>query len=246
MIATEDAELIERATLRALPPRLCESDDGWLLCANDGVISRANSVVPLSAGEHRLDAKIDRAIGFYQRTGLDAAFRVSPFARPQGLSEALAGRGFTPGMTTRVMTMQIESDRAGAVSVSLSGSADASWRALFVAPGVGAAEAEIRVATLSRGEGTRFASFANDGAIVAIGAASISGGWVGIHGMRTLASHRGRGYGAAVLHRLLTDARDHGAERAFLQVEESNRDAIRLYERLGFAAAYAYDYWRRP
>ena len=246
VIAAEDAEAIERATLRALPPRVLETDDGWLLCANDGVISRANSVVPFGDGLDRLDAKIDRAITFYDRQGLKPAFRVSPFSRPSDLSEALAARGFTPGMTTQVMTMPNEGHDNRALSVALTSSTDPSWRALFIAPGFGASEADIRIETLSRGEGTRFASLAANGEVVAIGAGSLSGAWVGVHGMRTKAEHRGIGYAAAILYRLLADARDRGAERAFLQVEESNRDAMRLYERLGFSAAYAYDYWRRP
>ena len=106
--------------------------------------------------------------------------------------------------------------------------------------------ADIRLATLSSRAGTRFASLEIDGDAVAIGAASVTDGWAGLHGMRTLARHRGRGYGAKVLSRLLDDARKRGAQKAFLQVEEANRDAIRLYERLGFRTAYAYDYWRAP
>jgi GNAT superfamily N-acetyltransferase len=243
VISPEDADAIERATLRALPPRVLETDDGWLLTANDGVISRANSVLPLSAGADPIGAKIDRAIAFYTRQGLKPALRVSPFAQPRGLGDVLAARGFAPDMTTLVMTMPIES-AAAASMVALAQSPDASWRALFIAPGVGGSEADIRVATLSRGEGTRFASLAVEGETVAIGAASVSGDWVGVHGMRTLTQHRGRGYGAAVLSSLLADARNRGAERAFLQVEASNTDAIRLYERLGLQSAYAYDYWR--
>ena len=149
-------------------------------------------------------------------------------------------------MPTVVMTMPIEGDDAGAGAVSMSGSPDASWQTLFLAPGVGAREADIRVATLSRGKQTCFASLEVEGVVVAIGAASVSDEWVGVHGMRTLAEHRGRGYGAAVLQSLLADAYDRGAARAFLQVEEDNCGAIRLYERLGFRSGYVYDYRRQP
>ncbi|HEY3813660.1 MAG TPA: GNAT family N-acetyltransferase [Caulobacteraceae bacterium] len=245
MITAGDVEAIERATLRALPPRVLEVDDGWLLCANDGVVSRANSVLPLAAGADAVEAKLDRAIAFYRRQSLTPAFRVSPFSRPKGLTDALAARGFTPDMTTLVMTMPTEA-REPSVRVALTATPDASWRALFIAPGVSDAEAGLRLATLSRGQDTRFANLQIDGETVAIGAASLSDGWVGVHGMRTLAVRRGRGYGAAVLARLLADARERGAARAFLQVEQDNTGAVRLYARLGFQTVYAYDYWRRP
>ncbi len=48
---------------------------------------------------------------------------------------------------------------------------------------------------------------------------------------------RGRGIGTALLHHVFAEARRLGARRATLEVRASNLDALRLYTRLGFAAA---------
>jgi len=48
---------------------------------------------------------------------------------------------------------------------------------------------------------------------------------------------RGQGMGTALLHHVLQEGRRLGARRATLEVRTSNRDAQRLYERLGFSAA---------
>ena len=46
--------------------------------------------------------------------------------------------------------------------------------------------------------------------------------------------HQRRGYGRALLGRVLDLARERGARNLFLEVRPSNRDAQRLYQRFGF------------
>jgi ribosomal protein S18 acetylase RimI-like enzyme len=46
--------------------------------------------------------------------------------------------------------------------------------------------------------------------------------------------HRGRGLGTCLLFRALDGFREAGLQRVFLEVTADNRDAIRLYRRLGF------------
>ena len=48
---------------------------------------------------------------------------------------------------------------------------------------------------------------------------------------------RGHGFGTALLHHILAEARVLGARRATLEVRASNEGARRLYERLGFYVA---------
>ena len=50
-------------------------------------------------------------------------------------------------------------------------------------------------------------------------------------------AHRGKGIGGELLQRLEGSARREGARSIWLHVDQSNRGAIRLYERQGFVAA---------
>ena len=54
-----------------------------------------------------------------------------------------------------------------------------------------------------------------------------------ISGLCTLPEHRGQGYAAALIARLLHDHRDAGL-RSYLHVSAGNNTAIALYERMGF------------
>jgi ribosomal-protein-alanine N-acetyltransferase len=58
---------------------------------------------------------------------------------------------------------------------------------------------------------------------------------------------RGRGFGTALLARVLEEGRAAGGRRAILEVRRSNADARRLYERVGFrVAGVRRDYYTDP
>jgi RimJ/RimL family protein N-acetyltransferase len=57
----------------------------------------------------------------------------------------------------------------------------------------------------------------------------------GVLGMGLLPEYRGKGLGRKLAERAISDARARGIERIELEVIASNRRAIQLYERLGFA-----------
>ena len=46
--------------------------------------------------------------------------------------------------------------------------------------------------------------------------------------------HRGRGIGTALIRDILNEAKERGAERAFLEVRVGNAPAIHIYEKCGF------------
>jgi GNAT superfamily N-acetyltransferase len=100
-----------------------------------------------------------------------------------------------------------------------------------------------RVRALSRSKCLVYASLSNASGSIAAGTAAFSHGWVSLHGMRTVARERGRGHATALIAALGQEARSRKMERCFLQVEEGNAPAIRLYQSLGFQAVWRYHYW---
>ncbi len=87
-----------------------------------------------------------------------------------------------------------------------------------------------------------FASMRGTNGIETIGIGVIGGGWLGIFGMFTLPAHRGRGRAKQLMTTLAAWALARGAFGIYLQVEDHNDDAQRLYERLGFKRVYGYHY----
>lgn len=187
-LTPEDVEAIERATLAAVAPLELIEDDGWLLAANEGVISRANSASALTAGSDPLDAKIERATAFYETRGLPPMFRLSPWSRPDPVAQALSAHGFSGRDPVLVMVARV-ADVIGEIHEGIAGSVSdrphEAWRDLFLGPDVGAAEADKRIAALARGEGMRFASVLDGEKVIAVGVCSIAGAWASIHGMRS-------------------------------------------------------------
>ena len=81
---------------------------------------------------------------------------------------------------------------------------------------------------------------------VACGSAVVDGDLVGIFGMVTAASERGRGLATQLVDALLQRARARGCTTAYLQVEAGNAAARRAYSKFGFTDGYAYWYRRPP
>ena len=92
------------------------------------------------------------------------------------------------------------------------------------------------------GPQTAYASVHLDGQIVGIGLGVVERGWLGVFNMRTHEDYRKRGVATAVLHHLAHWGQTESATRIYLQVEQDNANAQRLYQNVGFTTLYAYHY----
>lgn len=85
------------------------------------------------------------------------------------------------------------------------------------------------------------------GAIIGYIVARETAGELHINNVAVRAEHRRRGIGAALLNRVIADARKRGAKAAFLEVRSSNHAAQALYEKSGFKAiARRANYYTEP
>lgn len=228
--------------MRAGWPALDEVEvDGWVARFSGGVTQRANSVMPLAAPAD-LDDALDRVERLYAARGLPVVFQLGPDARPAGLDDVLAARGYAFGSPTSVQTASV-----GAVppvqGVEIAETPSPEWLDLWwEVDGRGDQSAlDIAVKILSGGPAL-YATVRDAGGVAAVGRLAVVGEWGGVYCMAVRADARRRGHGAAVLSGLLRAGRARGVTRAWLHVRAENTAALSLYRRAGFTEASRYHY----
>jgi GNAT superfamily N-acetyltransferase len=215
-----------------------EELDGWRLRFAHGLSGRANSVWPNGDGMMPVDEKIDRAESWYRARSLAVMFQITDAARPRGLDDALAARGYelrSAPVSVQVARLDDVVDRTRG-DAELSDELDDDWVALWAGTR-GFERLDVARALLDHGT-TAFARVGD----VAVGRGVAVGEWLGITSMATLAAERRRGHGRAILHSLARWGAARGCTRALLQVEHGNVAAQALYARAGFAPHHDYHY----
>lgn len=243
-LADADVAAIERATLQAVSPERVEALPGWLLPIDHGTVGRAKSAVPLSHAAPDL-AVIDEILTRYRAAGLPPVLRLPVLPSYETFAAELQRRGArrdAPMLTQvgSVAGLLALPGEAGEVAAAPS---DA-WMAMYLGPGLDPVDGRHRARALASAAGTAFVGVEEGGAMRACGAASLTQGWLGVHGMRTEQAWRGRGLAGRVLKAMGMAAQRHGIARVFLQVDAANAPALALYRRAGLQTAWAYAYWR--
>ena len=229
--------------MRAGWPALDEVEvDGWVARFSGGVTQRANSVMPLAAPAD-LDAALDHVERLYAARGLPVVFQLGPSARPAGLDDVLAVRGYAFGSPTSVQTAVVGEVPPHDPGVSVAESPSDEWLDLWwQVDGRGDRSAlDVAVKVLCGGPAL-YASVRDSAGVVAVGRLALVGEWGGVYCMAVRADARRRGYGAAVLSGLLLAGRARGVTRAWLHVRAENTAALSLYRRAGFTESSRYHY----
>jgi len=234
---TEELEAIAYEFWRA--PEV-EEIDGWRLRFGYGITGRANSVWPNGAGTLPLEEKIDRAEAWYHERYRPTLFQLTEAARPDGLDEALAARGYElrgAPVSVETATLADVLARAGG-DAEVTDAPDAAWLELWAGSRNFQNRAEARE-LLTLGD----AAFARVGD-VAVGRGGVTGQWLGITSMVTVPEARRRGYARAIVHALARWAAARGCTYVLVQVESTNEPARALYASLGFVPHHEYHYRR--
>jgi ribosomal protein S18 acetylase RimI-like enzyme len=241
-----DIESLERATLDAVGPAEMDALPGWLLPYDRSTVGRAISAVPLRHAdlEPALIAEIESR---YALRGLHAQFRMADVPGLAVLHLGLQGLGYTPQQPTLTLVGTVSAWPAAAagMKVLLSTQPTQAWTSVYLSEDFDPEDGANRVRALCRSQCLVYASLSDASGPIAAGTASFSQGWASLHGLRTVARARGQGCASALIAALGQEARKRQVERCFLQVEEGNRPALRLYRSLGFQTAWLYHYWRK-
>jgi GNAT superfamily N-acetyltransferase len=231
---------LERAAASGWRPAEQEDLGGWLLRANAGWTSRGNSVLPLGSPHRPLPELLAAVQAFYAERDLPAQIQVPLPAR--GLLDAdLAGRCWRPSEAVLVMTKPLAPDQTQAdgtrpgdrsAEVILETEPTERWQAGYHARGGKLPEAALGL--LRRHETVRFASILDAEATIGIARGAVDANWLGITLIEIDAERRRQGLGRRLMTAMEAWGATEAATRAYLQVSESNVDAIAMYRRLGY------------
>jgi GNAT superfamily N-acetyltransferase len=229
-------------------------DDGWVLRFSDGHTKRANSVNATYPSFGDVEAKIERAEGWFREQGLPTVFRVTPLAEPADLDQRLAARGYgafetslalhTPDLSRIGLT-----DLPTGVTLRLDATPGEGWLAAYLA--MTPLDAR-KTAALTRMldlivPSVRFGWLHENGRPLAAGFVTVQGGLMGTYDVVTAPAARRRGLMRALLGHLTRWARlEAGAVSGALFVVAANAPAGALYEGLGYRELYRYHYRMAP
>ena len=130
--------------------------------------------------------------------------------------------------------------------ITLAAEPDAEWLACWLTVKSGDAEpaAAVARAVVTGSPALYLAARDQDGVVGVLRAASADD-WVGLSCLAVSTRARGHGLARSLTAVALETATGRGARHAFLQVEDENSGARRLYESLGFVPAERYHYRER-
>jgi len=245
-----DLTRIEEAGLNALQTQQQLFYDGWLLRVSPGSAKRARSVNPYFGSTLALDRKIAHCERLYAARDLPTLFRITPFAVPSELDEALAKHGYVVFQPTYVQATAL--NRPPDLSLDAEMELAAPPIAEFVeqVAALRGSSPEQCAAHLERLAHTPLATRAlvarQDGRTIGCGQIVLDRDLAGVYDMVTDSAFRGRGIATAIVAELLSWAWQHGATTAYLQVDAENKAALAVYRRFGFDTAYTYHYRGRP
>ncbi len=246
--SAEEIRRLEELTLATSPAIHQWLYDGWVLRASGNDVRRANSTSVFYPSSIALEAKITIVEDWYRQHGQGAMFRLNDILTPPALDGLLAQRGYAREMDTFMMTLQLSDlklppDVPAGLRVIERSSADG-IADVHQLKGSTQAMAERDAARQSLWRGPeRCLALKSINGLLGCGMARVQNGNVGIFTMRTAEKSRGRGYASLLVAQLLAWGRSQGAHAAFLQVDQANAAAVRVYRRFGFAPRYGY--WQR-
>ena len=239
-------ELLERGA-RATPATAQDRSTGWWLRHTDGSAWWWGAVLAHDpADDGQLDERIDAAERFYAKHRAPVRFQICDGC-PPGLDAMLAERGYRgeSPISLRVATRDepLQPQPAPGLRVSVAPQADEAWLAVARATSGQPVHVEHEAGLLRRVQlPSAYVTVMSGREPIAIGRAVADDGWTGVFGMATAPQARRRGAARLALAAIEGWANEQCAPRRYLQVEQSNTAAIRLYEASGFTEIATYHY----
>ena len=238
---------IETLASRAWPAQHTQEYGGWLLRAAGGVTRRANSVLPLhDPAAENLELAFEYVQKFYQSHKLPTRFQMTKASSPANLDTVLESKGLIIDMPTKMLTSPLDriTLEEPEVAIVLLGSPWDDWTTAYgTLTGFDEFKIAVRTDIINRISSKKACAAAiMDQNVIGIGLGVLDGSWLGLFSLVTHEKFRRQRVATSITQSLVSWGLSQGASQGYLQVEEDNVPAKKLYYGLGFEDAYSYWY----
>lgn len=242
------SDLLERAA-RATPAAVEDRGTGWWFRYTDNSTWWSGAVLAHGPADC-LDRRIDAAERFYSDRDAVTRFQICTGC-PAGLDGSLAERGYrweSPiSVLTSVSGTRAEPHTGPGLTAHVDTSMGPDWLGVLGATSGPGTDVDNETRLLPRIDRPQaYITVLAENEPVGIGRAVADEGWTGVFNMATTPRARRRGAARLVLSAIARWADEHDAPRLYLQVEQSNGAAFRLYAIAGFGELATYHYRVQP
>ncbi len=232
----------EELSLNSHPALQTQLYDGWVLRFANGYTNRANSVSPLYPSALDLQEKIAECERRYFAQGLPCVFKLTDGTDPQ-IDRELDRLGYTVVTPTHLMEMEMRDFPFG--DCVIASYADDEWLNAYFSFSrhTDSVTKDTAKRILQNVKAPMICGrIVKDEKTVACGACVIERGTAALLNIVVDEAQRGKGYGREICQSLLAAAARLGAHMSYLQVVQSNKIALSLYNKMGYQLVYSYWY----
>ena len=251
-VRNSDIRAVEVATAAAFPGKehTWTADGQWLMRAGDGVTGRSNSAIPLGPSAGFMPVPIEEIDAFYARHDLPTRLAVPErIGNPAEKLIAAAPEAWSLEPEILVMVRDLgELPELSDVHFVVDKQPDPEWLSLYHFRGQSLPPLALEYLR-SHIDGTmgfgRLLSDAGETIAITRGTLTESGDgtlWLGYSAVEVAEGWRRKGLGTALGAHMLAWGKEHGAQKAYLQVVAHNVAGIGLYEKLGFLEQHRHRY----
>lgn len=251
-VRNSDIRALEAAKAAAFPGIENQMIGGWLARAGDGITERSNSAVPIGPSAGLQEVPLAQLEEFYRTHDLPCQLMIPDrIGRPAEhlpgergpeilvMSKELGGSAVNPEQTPAPdapLEDTLDPSLADArIELAVDETPDADWFSMYKFRGQPLPKKALDLLCHRIDGQLGFARLTIDGQLAAITRATITDGWLGYSAVAVAPDFRRRGLGTLLCQHLLSWGADNGAERAYLDVIDSNTAGKALYHKLGFS-----------
>ena len=208
---------------------------GWRLRISDGFSMRANSVLPIGEPPVDLSVAVDQVISSYREKKLRPTFSI-PLPLFEELDSHLEQNGWNIKIDANFLIRDI-----GAIEVSshpqftieILDNPSKTWFEV---------NSDQPLEKLMRRYPAQYGAIKSDGKYIAIGRIATFESWSIVTRVFVDPSFRGKGVARILMDNLLAAAKNEGATKVALQVDNENGAALALYQSMGFRTHHKFVY----